>query len=157
MKNSLLRRSATLALTIPLVMGLAACSDDSGDNEDSSTATSTSASAKHIKGLPDGFDLQAHRGGRGENTEESAQAFRYAIETGLSTLELELVIAKDGIPVVSHDPDVQAEKCHDTAPATPNDHMYPYRRKLGHNLHWAQLQTVSCDTILAEFPGQKVA
>ena len=56
MKNSLLRRSATLALTIPLVMGLAACSDDSGDNEDSSTATSTSASAKHIKGLPDGFD-----------------------------------------------------------------------------------------------------
>ena len=74
MKNSLLRRSATLALTIPLVMGLAACSDDSGDNEDSSTATSTSASAKHIKGLPDGFDLQAHRGGRGENTEESAQA-----------------------------------------------------------------------------------
>ena len=130
MKNSLLRRSATLALTIPLVMGLAACSDDSGDNEDSSTATSTSASAKHIKGLPDGFDLQAHRGGRGENTEESAQAFRHAIETGVSTLELDIVMSKDGIPVVWHDPDVQAEKCHDTAPATPNDHMYPYVGKL---------------------------
>ena len=157
MKNSLLRRSATLALTIPLVMGLAACSDDSGDNEDSSTATSTSASAKHIKGLPDGFDLQAHRGGRGENTEESAQAFRYAIETGVSTLELDIVMSKDGIPVVWHDPDVQAEKCHDTAPATPNDHMYPYVGKLVHNLNWSQLQTLSCDKKLADFPGQKVA
>lgn len=34
MTTSLLRRGATLALTVPLVLGLAACSDNSGDKKD---------------------------------------------------------------------------------------------------------------------------
>ena len=159
MTTSLLRRGATLALTVPLVLGLAACSDNSGDKKDSTaTVTSTTTTAaNHVKGLPDGFDLQAHRGGRGENTEESAQAFRHALELGVTTLEFDIVMSKDGVPVVWHDPEVQAEKCSDTAPATPGDHFYPYVGKLLHQLTWAQLQTLRCDKKLAKFPAQQVA
>lgn len=43
------------------------------------------------------FDLQAHRGGRGETT-ESLRAFAASLELGVSTLELDVVITKDGQP-----------------------------------------------------------
>lgn len=36
---------------------------------------------------PTGFDLQAHRGGRGETTEESLRAFAKSLELRVSTLE----------------------------------------------------------------------
>ena len=49
---------------------------------------------------PAGFDLQAHRGGRGETTEESLRAFAKSLELGVSTLELDIVITKDGQPLV---------------------------------------------------------
>ena len=59
---------------------------------------------------PSGFDLQAHRGGRGETTEESLRAFAKAIELGVSTLELDIVLSKDGQPLVWHDPTIQPDK-----------------------------------------------
>ena len=58
---------------------------------------------------PSDFDLQAHRGGRGETTEESLRAFAKAIELGVSTLELDIAITKDGQPLVWHDPTIDAE------------------------------------------------
>jgi glycerophosphoryl diester phosphodiesterase len=74
---------------------------------------------------PSGFDLQAHRGGRGETTEESLCAFAKSLELGVSTLELDIVITKDGQPLVWHDPTIQPEKCSDTAPAFVGDPQYP--------------------------------
>ena len=106
--------------------------------------------------IPDaqqGFDLEAHRGGRGEFTEESATAFTHALDLNVSTLELDVVVAEDGTPVVWHDPSVQAEKCSDTAPATPNDPEFPYVGKLVHELNWQQLQTLDCGKKLADFPN----
>ncbi len=47
---------------------------------------------------PTGFDLQSHRGGRGETTEESLRAFAKSLELGVSTLELDIVLTKDGQP-----------------------------------------------------------
>ncbi|ORB05480.1 glycerophosphodiester phosphodiesterase [Mycobacterium mantenii] len=102
------------------------------------------------------FDLQAHRGGRGETTEESRRAFAKAIELGVSTLELDIVLTRDGQPLVWHDPTIQAEKCADTAPAFAGDPQYPYVGKLVHELTLAQLSTLDCGKRLDEFPNAEV-
>ncbi len=78
------------------------------------------------RAAPSGFDLQAHRGGRGETTEESLRAFAKSLELGVSTLELDIAITKDGHPVVWHDPTIDAQKCVDTAPVVAGDPQYPY-------------------------------
>lgn len=109
------------------------------------------------------FDLQAHRGGRGETTEESLRAFAKALELGVSTLELDVVITKDHQPLVWHDPTIEAEKCADTGPAFAGDPSYPYVGKLVHDLTLAQLRMLDCGKLLAEFPhaeearGNKIA
>jgi glycerophosphoryl diester phosphodiesterase len=102
------------------------------------------------------FDLQAHRGGRGETTEESLRAFAKAIELGVSTLELDVGITKDGQPLVWHDPTIDAEKCVDTGPAFAGDPQYPYVGKLVHELSLAQLRTLDCGRRLTEFPHAEV-
>ena len=105
---------------------------------------------------PPGFDLQAHRGGRGETTEESLRAFAKSLELGVSTLELDIVLSKDGQPLVWHDPVIEAEKCADTAPAFVGDSQYPYVGKLVHELTLAQIRTLDCGKLLSEFPNAEV-
>lgn len=109
-----------------------------------------------VAAQPSGFDLQAHRGGRGETTEESLRAFAKAIESGVTTLELDIVITNDGQPLVWHDPTIQAEKCADTAPAFTGDPAYPYVGKPVHELTRAQIGTLDCGRRLAEFPDAEV-
>ncbi|OBH13275.1 MULTISPECIES: glycerophosphodiester phosphodiesterase [unclassified Mycobacterium] len=105
---------------------------------------------------PPGFDLQAHRGGRGETTEESLRAFAKSIELGVSTLELDINITRDGQPLVWHDPTIDADKCSDTGPAFAGDPQYPYVGKLVHELTLAQVRTLDCGRRLAEFPDAEV-
>ncbi|MES2186072.1 MAG: glycerophosphodiester phosphodiesterase [Pseudomonadota bacterium] len=49
------------------------------------------------------FDLQGHRGARGLAPENTLAAFDRALDIGVTTLELDIAITADGIPVVSHD------------------------------------------------------
>jgi len=49
------------------------------------------------------FDVQAHRGGRARRPENTLAAFRYAIELGVDTLEMDLAVTKDRVMVISHD------------------------------------------------------
>jgi glycerophosphoryl diester phosphodiesterase len=49
------------------------------------------------------FDLQGHRGARGLLPENTLPAFERAIELGVSTLELDVGVSKDGMVVISHD------------------------------------------------------
>jgi glycerophosphoryl diester phosphodiesterase len=49
------------------------------------------------------FDLQGHRGARGLAPENTLQAFATALSIGVSTLELDTGITKDGVVVVHHD------------------------------------------------------
>ncbi len=49
------------------------------------------------------FDLQGHRGARGLRPENTLAGFARALELGVRTLELDCVVTKDGIVVVSHD------------------------------------------------------
>lgn len=105
---------------------------------------------------PASFDLQAHRGGRGETTEESLRAFTKALELGVSTLELDIVISKDRKPMVWHDPVIDPAKCSDTAPVAPGDAQFPYVGKLVKDLTSEQLHTLDCGKMLKDFPQAEV-
>lgn len=49
------------------------------------------------------FDLQGHRGARGLAPENTIAGFEQALAIGVTTLELDLAMTKDGVLVVSHD------------------------------------------------------
>ncbi|TSA17570.1 MAG: glycerophosphodiester phosphodiesterase [Betaproteobacteria bacterium] len=49
------------------------------------------------------FDLHGHRGARGLAPENTLPAFAAALSLGVSTLELDTAITRDGVVVVSHD------------------------------------------------------
>jgi glycerophosphoryl diester phosphodiesterase len=51
----------------------------------------------------DAFDLQGHRGTRGLAPENTLPAFATALQIGVTTLELDVGVTKDGVVVVSHD------------------------------------------------------
>ena len=49
------------------------------------------------------LDLQGHRGARGLAPENTLTAFAQALAIGVTTLELDCAVTKDGVVVVSHD------------------------------------------------------
>jgi glycerophosphoryl diester phosphodiesterase len=57
-----------------------------------------------LTAAPRPFDLQGHRGARGLAPENTLVAFARALTLGVTTLELDLAVTKDGVVVVSHDP-----------------------------------------------------
>lgn len=56
-----------------------------------------------------GFDLQGHRGCRGLMPENTVPAFLKALDLGVTTLELDVVISQDKQVVVSHEPYFNAD------------------------------------------------
>jgi glycerophosphoryl diester phosphodiesterase len=56
-----------------------------------------------IAGSAPGLDLQGHRGARGLLPENTLPAFAQALTIGVTTLELDAAVARDGVVVVSHD------------------------------------------------------
>lgn len=62
------------------------------------------ASAKTVAS---GFDLQAHRGGRDLWPEDTLPAFAHSLELGVTTLEMDVQLTKDGRLVVSHNPKLE--------------------------------------------------
>jgi len=122
----------------------------------SATALAVLGPVASAPAAPGAFDLQAHRGGRGETTEESLRAFSKALQLGVSTLEFDIVLTKDNQPLVWHDPTVDPTKCSDTAPAFPGDPQYPYVGKLVHDLTFAQIRTLDCGKLLPNFPDAEV-
>ena len=57
------------------------------------------------------FDLQGHRGARGLRPENSIPAFVLALDSGVTTLEMDLAITADNQIVVSHEPWMEADIC----------------------------------------------
>lgn len=107
-------------------------------------AGSGSGNAPPTAGPARTLDLQAHRGGAGEVTENSIAGFTHALELGVTTLEMDTQITADGMVVVTHDNTINPEVCADTAAATAGDPDYPYVGKVVHALTLAQLQTLDC-------------
>ena len=138
-----------LTVTVTVTAGLLAGTATSSavpSTPASPNSTSPNASANRS------FDLQAHRGGRGEHTEESLYGFERSLRLGVSTLELDVVLTRDLQPIIWHDPTIQADKCRDTAPAQPGDPQFPYVGKIVHNLTYAQISTLRCDKVLEDYP-----
>ncbi|GAA1909023.1 glycerophosphodiester phosphodiesterase family protein [Streptomyces sodiiphilus] len=105
---------------------------------------------------PRQFDLQAHRGGLGLVVESTIAAFSHALETGVTTLELDVQITADGHAVVTHDRRVDPAKCRDTGPVRPGDPQYPYVGSYVVHLTLAQVRTLDCGSrTLPQHPGQR--
>ena len=64
---------------------------------------SASAAAPPRAADPADFDLQGHRGARGLAPENTLAGFERALSIGVSTLELDCGVTRDGVVVVSHD------------------------------------------------------
>lgn len=61
------------------------------------------------------FDLQGHRGARGLAPENTLVAFQRALQEGVDTLELDVMLTADGVAVVSHDPALRPDLTRDAA------------------------------------------
>lgn len=59
------------------------------------------------------FDLQGHRGARGLAPENTLAAFATALAIGVTTLEMDAAITRDGIVVISHDPALNPDLARD--------------------------------------------
>jgi glycerophosphoryl diester phosphodiesterase len=57
------------------------------------------------------FDIQGHRGARGLRPENTIPSFLLALDSGVTTIELDLAVTKDKKLVVSHEPWMSAEIC----------------------------------------------
>jgi glycerophosphoryl diester phosphodiesterase len=102
------------------------------------------------------FDLQAHRGGRGLRPENTLASFENALRMGVTTLELDIAITADGIPVISHDPALNPSITRDAQGLWLNE-----RGPLIKSLTLAQVQTYDVgrinpsSTYARDFPDQQ--
>jgi glycerophosphoryl diester phosphodiesterase len=55
------------------------------------------------------FDLEGHRGARGLAPENTLAAFRRALAIGVTTIETDVAVTKDLVPVISHNPQLVPE------------------------------------------------
>jgi glycerophosphoryl diester phosphodiesterase len=83
------------------------------------------------------FDVQGHRGTRGNAPENTIPAFERALELGVTTLELDIGLTADGVVVVSHDPYLNPAITRDGA----GQWLLGSRGPLIKSLTLAQLQT----------------
>lgn len=82
--------------------------------------------------LDPNFDIQGHRGARGLSPENTIPAFIKALDIGVTTLELDLVVSKDKRMIISHEPFFSHEICKNMegepipAEAERNYNIYEY-------------------------------
>lgn len=71
------------------------------------------------------FDIEGHRGCRGLMPENTLPAFQRALELGVNTLEMDLIISADNQVVVSHEPYFRAglSKKPDGTPVTKEEEL----------------------------------
>ncbi|KAL1952254.1 hypothetical protein VTO73DRAFT_1403 [Trametes versicolor] len=110
------------------------------------------------------YDVQAHRGGRGNTVENTLPSFAWGLIDGATTLELDNGVTKDGHVVVWHDEEIVSAKCMDTHPVHPDDPEFPYVGKYIANLTLAQLRTLDCGSkrqhgypMQLTYPGTRIS
>lgn len=100
------------------------------------------------------FDLQGHRGARGLRPENSIPAFLFALDSGVTTLELDVVISKDKQVVVSHEPWMSAAIClqPDGAAITQGDDQKLFNM---YQMNYTDIREFDCGSLGNErFPEQ---
>ncbi|MDQ0822418.1 glycerophosphoryl diester phosphodiesterase [Arthrobacter sp. V4I6] len=160
MRTPLTAAAAAVLIAVLASPAVAASNPEAGpapsSNASATAAVEATASIKTNESNGS-FDLQSHRGGRGEWTEESLAAFAHSLKLGVTTLELDTHLTSDGKVIVWHDDTIQADKCRDTAPAVPGDPGFPYVGDRVAELSLAQIKTLDCGfTQLSGYPEQDV-
>ena len=100
------------------------------------------------------FDLQGHRGCRGLMPENTLPAFLKAVELGVNTLEMDVVISADGLIVVSHEPWMSYKICShpDGRPVEKDEEMDLNIYKMS----YTEIQTYDCGwRMYPKFPEQQ--
>jgi len=87
------------------------------------------------------FDIQGHRGARGLYPENTIPAFIAAIDLGVNTLELDVVVSKDGQLVVSHEPFFNSDICRDAA---GNVLQQPKEKHNIYQLNYSEISQYDC-------------
>jgi glycerophosphoryl diester phosphodiesterase len=97
------------------------------------------------------FDTQGHRGFTGRYPENSLPGFIAAIQTGVLTLEMDVVLSKDGNVVVSHDLVMLKSLC-----LAPTGKPLKDDSKKLYNLRYANIVEYDCGSLgNPKFPEQK--
>jgi glycerophosphoryl diester phosphodiesterase len=100
------------------------------------------------------FDVQGHRGARGLMPENTIPAFLLALDTGVTTLEMDVAITKDNQVVLSHEGWMASEICLD-----PSGKPILKKDEKKHNIYQMTYQQVSaydCGLKVNErFPAQQ--
>lgn len=92
--------------------------------------------AAALRAAPDApFDLQGHRGARGLAPENTLPAFERALALGVTTLELDVAVTRDGVLVIHHDRSLNPDIARDAA-----GRFIDAPGPAIHSLTWAQLQ-----------------
>lgn len=96
------------------------------------------------------LDIQGHRGARGLAPENTLPAFERALDLMVDTLEFDLHLSADGVPVVWHDPTLTSDKCRLNPDAglsvpDPDDPATPTESLQIRRLTTTQLQQYLCD------------
>jgi glycerophosphoryl diester phosphodiesterase len=96
-----------------------------------------------------GIELHGHRGARGLKPENTLPAFEKALELGVYTLELDIVLTKDKQILVHHDTEVNPQLC------IHKDGL-PVKKESISNLTLAEMQKLDCGSIKnIYFPKQE--
>src|SRR5881275_3094819 len=69
--------------------------------------------------MPAAFDLQGHRGARGQRPENTLPSFEAALDAGVSSIETDLHLTRDDVVVLYHDPHLAPTHLRPLAPGAP--------------------------------------
>jgi glycerophosphoryl diester phosphodiesterase len=99
------------------------------------------------------FDLQGHRGARGLKPENTLSSFEFAIDLGVTTIETDVHLTRDGVPILFHDAMVTEQLCRRLPKSDAPD---PASRPLVSMLTLSQLRGYQADRNpdLRRFPSQ---
>ncbi len=86
---------------------------------------------------PADLDIQGHRGCRGLMPENTIQGLLHALELGVTTLEMDVVISKDSQVVLSHEPFMSHLICKDSL-----DQSIPKSEEEAYNIYQMNYQEV---------------
>jgi len=100
------------------------------------------------------FDLEGHRGARGLMPENSIPGFIKALDLGVTTLEMDVVISKDSMVVVSHESYFNSSICLD-----PQGNEIPKKDEKNHNIFrmdYSEILDYDCGSKFnSQFPDQE--
>jgi len=92
------------------------------------------------------IQVHGHRGARAVLPENTLPAFEYAIDQGVDAIEMDVVITKDDVPIITHDPITNTRICR-----SPSG-----RRGIIRELTFAELREWDCGSLAnPRFPKQQ--